>query len=402
MDTFQFDVVRVRLELGHLAPELRASFAAACAQRLTPVYSWFADQKGSGDPGPLQVILALLWDDLLGHRTGWLELESQIEACALLAPSADCRPWAPSVPAARDAVAAVGFALQCRRTGLPTWAVEAVRRAFEVVSYYVALYEAVDRMALPARDVNSHPFVQAELLRQSRDLRELRDGEIGTPGLRNRAISEPAILPPSDSVASKIAGFFHHNRGHVSAALEELPVNLRVAFAAACVQRMLPLYVSFAVATGRGDPGLSQAILARVWTDLTGHLIPDRELEGLLKSAVGLVPREEDGPWLEGQGAAQDAATALVLVLRCRQSGDALEAAQAATSGFDMLEQFTAFRGRIDRSAASARARAELDPVVQAELARQHRDLVELKGDRITITGLRDRSITESAHFHQN
>ena len=51
------------------------------------------------------------------------------------------------------------------------------------------------------------------------------------------------------------------------ASVEQLPRQLRVAFGAACAQRLQTAYAEFCACTGRGDLRALEAILLRLWSD---------------------------------------------------------------------------------------------------------------------------------------
>jgi uncharacterized protein YjaG (DUF416 family) len=53
-------------------------------------------------------------------------------------------------------------------------------------------------------------------------------------------------------------------------ALSQLPRSLRVVFAAAAAERLLPAYMSWSHLTGQGDALTMAALLDRLWLDLQG------------------------------------------------------------------------------------------------------------------------------------
>ncbi len=168
--------------------------------------------------------------------------------------------------------------------------------------------------------------------------------------------------------------------------LNRLDTEGRVAFAAACAERLLPAYVAFSNRTGRGEPATLRSILTRLWDDLAGDLMAESEVQANVKACMELLPREDEGPWVVEQDFADDAVAATAYTLECRKSGNAQEAAWAARRAFEALDEFVANRENIDWSVPDAEARALAlarilaHPLVQAELARQRRDLDELGG----------------------
>lgn len=65
--------------------------------------------------------------------------------------------------------------------------------------------------------------------------------------------------------------------------LERLAPRLRAVFAAACAERLRPAYLAFSARTGKGDPGEFEAILDRLWSDLDGQPMTDREIDTSVK-----------------------------------------------------------------------------------------------------------------------
>jgi uncharacterized protein YjaG (DUF416 family) len=172
----------------------------------------------------------------------------------------------------------------------------------------------------------------------------------------------------------------HYNEQELAAELGGIPARYRATFAAACAERLLPAYSDFFRRVGRGDPVKLAAILARLWRDLEGQKMADEEVKECLDVCMNLIPREDEGTWVPEQAAAEDAGSALAYALRCRQTGNAQEAAWAARRSYEALDHFVVAQEDIDTNAAFGENRVLLHPLVQAELARQRRDMEELLG----------------------
>jgi len=185
----------------------------------------------------------------------------------------------------------------------------------------------------------------------------------------------------------------------LSRKIEQLPAQVRAAFAAACTERMLPAYARFSAKTNRGDPRILEQILTRLWKDLAGEPMSDGDLEAQIETCMELIPREDDGPWVIEQAAAEDATAALAYALRCRRSGLAKEAAWAARRAYEALDDYAINHANIDTNIAGAEAQVLAHPLVQAELARQERDLDELRRGAVAINQLRERSKAEAVAF---
>lgn len=182
------------------------------------------------------------------------------------------------------------------------------------------------------------------------------------------------------------------------AALERLPQQYRATFAAACAERLMPAYDTFSNRTGRGKSKALSDILARLWDDLAGHVMTDAELRSEIETCMSLIPREDEGPWVPDQAAAEDAGAAVAYALRCRQSGSGQEAAWSARRSYEALDHFVIHIEKIDTSALGAEARILAHPHVQTELAHQWRDLQDLSNaadPRDAVVRLRARAKAE-------
>jgi uncharacterized protein YjaG (DUF416 family) len=185
--------------------------------------------------------------------------------------------------------------------------------------------------------------------------------------------------------------------------LERLSPLLRVAFAAACAERLFPAYPPFAERSGRGGPRELALMLERLWQDLEGDPMDPDELQRALDRCETLIPDEDEGGWVEGQAQAEDAAAALAYALDSRHSGSAQAAALAGRRAYEALEHLVINREGIDLTRPTAEEQVLSHPLISAELARQHRDLDELLGvtDETGIPGivsrLRDRARAEAS-----
>jgi uncharacterized protein YjaG (DUF416 family) len=104
-------------------------FAAAVAERLLPVYSFFSRKTGRGNPHSLTEILDRLWRDIDGIPMTPGELQQNIDLSMELIPKEDEKPWVPEQYWAEDAAVAVVYALRTRQSGNPQHAAWAARRA---------------------------------------------------------------------------------------------------------------------------------------------------------------------------------------------------------------------------------------------------------------------------------
>jgi uncharacterized protein YjaG (DUF416 family) len=158
--------------------------------------------------------------------------------------------------------------------------------------------------------------------------------------------------------------------------LSDVGVRSRVLFALLCALRVLPMYRQFHDSTGRGNPDQLEALLERLWNDVTGQEMGAAELQVALDTCMHLIPREDEGWDGETQAYAEDAAAALAYALRARLSGDPREAALAGRRVYEAVDYFLNSTGGLPLDASEEVILSH--PLIQAELQRQQRDLDEI------------------------
>ncbi|WP_438023102.1 DUF416 family protein [Sorangium sp. So ce233] len=194
------------------------------------------------------------------------------------------------------------------------------------------------------------------------------------------------------------------DEAHLIKDIDRLAPRLRVAFAASCAERLRPAYLAFSARSGGGNPGKFEAILDHLWRDLDRPTMADDEIGARIASCMGLIPQEDDGPWLSEQASAEDAGAALAYALQCLQSGESQEAAWAARRAYEALDHYVIAHENVDMKAPGAETKVLSHPLVQAELGRQRRDIRELLTAKeqditATINRLRHRARTEATVF---
>lgn len=160
--------------------------------------------------------------------------------------------------------------------------------------------------------------------------------------------------------------------------LEQLPTDLRCAFAFFCAARLAPAYQAFHLRTGRGDSAALWSLADRLWADLRGDRMSAEEVKTAIDEGMALVPSEDDEGWDETQPYAEDAAAALVYVFRARLSGDVQEAAWSARCTYETFDHLVQAVAGLDPTTPEAEAAILSHPLLQRELSRQLRDLQEL------------------------
>ena len=160
--------------------------------------------------------------------------------------------------------------------------------------------------------------------------------------------------------------------------LASLPRRARVAFAAACAERMAPAYRLFAKEESDHISILEQA-LGHLWSDPEPRT-PTNALESEIEDVMGIIPQEDDlaGVWSQEATNAQNAGMAVTYALRTRLCGDVQEAAWAARVAYEALDNFVINKEHIDTTLPEGEARVVSHHLVQAELARQQADLDDL------------------------
>src|SRR5262249_162633 len=154
---------------------LRATFAAACAQRLLPNYVRYADDAKDANAAAVSNALTTLWRMIESNRVDAASLTREYELCVWLVRDA-FKEYIQGTEEALDAVVSVGFAI---RTQVDTddveLAVAAARQAYNALDHYIYERYGTDIGAPGARQkIDSYPIMQIELRRQQVDLAELR------------------------------------------------------------------------------------------------------------------------------------------------------------------------------------------------------------------------------------
>src|SRR6185369_15316444 len=125
--------------------------------------------------------------------------------------------------------------------------------------------------------------------------------------------------------------------------------------------------------TGHGDrPALARS-LERIWNHLLGDEMAAGDLGTELSQCMSLLPAGDEEPWSDLQPYADDAASSLAFTLRALSRDDPMEAMWAARRAYDSVDYYV-----MNRLGVEGEDRAVIHPIVQAEFARQRRDLDEL------------------------
>ncbi len=184
--------------------------------------------------------------------------------------------------------------------------------------------------------------------------------------------------------------------------LDRLPPRSRLAFAASCAERMVEVYRRFLAQRGQPDrAGDCDHALQYVWS----HILRPSEggtAERLLADIMALIPDQDALGWTPLTAYGEDALSALAYCVSCLKTGDAQDAVWAARRVYEALDSFVTNRDNVAPSEPGAETRILGDPMIQAELKRQARDLDDLGrlGDTLSarfLDDLRQRSAREPA-----
>jgi uncharacterized protein YjaG (DUF416 family) len=185
--------------------------------------------------------------------------------------------------------------------------------------------------------------------------------------------------------------------------LETLSACARSAFAAACAERLAPCYAAVTLRDKRGDPEMLEAALHDLWQNLKDGEPAQARLQQHVDLCEEFLKTEQD---IEGWLYAEDAVASTSYAIESWLTGKARDAALAAKRGIDLVETHLIECFDLDISEQEDRARIDTDPLTQAELHRQQRDLMDLAGVQLAdahgsavIAIVRDRAGTDALRF---
>jgi len=152
--------------------------------------------------------------------------------------------------------------------------------------------------------------------------------------------------------------------------LSALPSAALVTFATACAGRL-----ATSLDATWPDHGLISSALNMLSASAAGRSIDAGSLEQKLLAAI---PDEDSEPGLTA-ALAEDTLAALSYALSCSNSGEAQDAAWAACRAYEMVDRYAGQTLAGSSFTVEMEAAIMRHPTVQTELARQRRDLQELR-----------------------
>lgn len=124
----------------------------------------------------------------------------------------------------------------------------------------------------------------------------------------------------------------------IRAGLESMSPEARVLFAAACAERLIPLYELFSELTKRGDVSVLREGLKVAWSATDPGSVLREEIKRLRDVAEALVPDADDEDWSFSWAFAQTAAAAVTYALETWLSADAQNAVWASRQLYDVAD----------------------------------------------------------------
>lgn len=138
-----YDEAAMKARLDTLRRDQQVLFACACAERLFPLYGWFASKTGQGDEAGLREALDLAWGVQPTLEAGE-EVDIRRQAVEELVPHDDDADWSVWSPLAQNAAAAVAYALRTWMSGDAQNSMWAARQLYEAADYLLQLGEPGD------------------------------------------------------------------------------------------------------------------------------------------------------------------------------------------------------------------------------------------------------------------
>ena len=191
-----------------------------------------------------------------------------------------------------------------------------------------------------------------------------------------------------------------YDQSILKARLAQLSPSARVAFAAACATRLVPLYERYSAEVDTGDPRLLHQAIDTVWNWVRGDQIAMTYVAAQIEQLDTLTPTERQAAAPSG-AYADDAIASAIYALQSIAEPGAQNAAWAAARVINSVTDFVCARWKRTVGRFPSPDEGFADPAVVTVLARIERDLKELEaagegalatlGDR-----LRARAVVES------
>ncbi len=161
----------------------------------------------------------------------------------------------------------------------------------------------------------------------------------------------------------------------------------RIAFAAACCERLLPHYIAFTRETSWGDAQKLANILDMIWKHIEEKEIAKKELQKLSSDCEKIIP---DADAFTGvlKDYAQDASIAVCLVLDYLLTNNIDSLVYVAEHAVDTVDLYVQESENMDSNDPKLEDRISRHPLMQKELAKQGDDLNLLAKTELLTTEL--------------
>ena len=187
--------------------------------------------------------------------------------------------------------------------------------------------------------------------------------------------------------------------------IEPLPKRLRVAFAAACAQRQLPICIRTSAINPAGNPEAVTRILRELWDSAERDAFNPEKLRRDLAVCDALIPGR-DAEYFSGSEFVQSALISLHFAVDTGLSGGSREAMRPAWYAYEALDEYIIQRFAVDVNAPGHQLFIDANPIIQAELLRQKSDLAELgavakdlRDQAAVISRIRRRAEKDASSF---
>lgn len=182
-----------------------------------------------------------------------------------------------------------------------------------------------------------------------------------------------------------------YDKGEVLRQINSLPPNERLAFAAACCERLLPNYLAFKNDVGWGDEKPLRNALDRVWEYASGAVIIPDDVRALLPVCESVTPDADDFQVLL-TGPAQDAVFAICNTLDYLLNGNTASLAECSAHAIDTVDLYVQETENIPPQSSDLESRIREHHLMQREIQRQCDDLSQLRQSQ-SIDEIRERCL---------
>lgn len=158
--------------------------------------------------------------------------------------------------------------------------------------------------------------------------------------------------------------------------LEGLAPSLRVAFAAACAERLLPAYLAYSGRYETGSPDTLRAALDATWRVALGGAL-DCDANAEFERCVALIPGDDEYDH-ESTAYAEYAVSSVAYAVGTAGSPDPQMAIRAANCVYEALDNYVSNALDTDFNRPGAEASVLGHSLIQVEFERQRRDLHEM------------------------